>query len=59
MLFPQVAGAQWVLVGPPTEFDQSRPFQLRLAQLESSRQWTKTFDRSGVELFRRAAGGRS
>jgi uncharacterized membrane protein len=59
MLFPQVGGAQWVLVGPPTEFDQSRAFQLRLAQLESSRQWTKTFDRSGVELFRRTAGGRS
>jgi uncharacterized membrane protein len=53
MLFPHVAGAQWVLVGPPTEFDQSRAFHRRLAKLESSPHWTKTFDRAGVELFRR------
>jgi uncharacterized membrane protein len=53
MLYPQVAGAEWVLVGPPTQFDQSRAFRRRLAELESRRRWMKMFDKSGVVLFKR------
>jgi uncharacterized membrane protein len=59
MLFPHVAGADWVLVGPPTEFDEKQAFRRRVSELEMSRSWTKAFDRSGVELFRRRSAVRA
>ena len=59
MLYPHVAGAEWVLVGPPTQFDQARTFRRRLTELESNGRWTKRFDRSGVVLFKRRSEGRA
>lgn len=54
-LFPMVSRADWVLVGPATGFDNIGAFERRLAEIRASQSWTKVFDRSGIELFRRTA----
>jgi uncharacterized membrane protein len=52
-VFPSVARANWVIVGPLTSIDHREAFHRRLVELRSSPNWKRVFNRSGIEVFQR------
>lgn len=54
LVFPAVARADWLLVGPRSPLDQKLAFQHRLGAVRSSRNWQLVFNESGIEVFKRA-----
>jgi uncharacterized membrane protein len=52
-VFPSVARAQWVLIGPISPLDDEGAFQAGLARLSRGLVWIKVFDEAGIKVFKR------
>jgi uncharacterized membrane protein len=55
--FPEVATADWVIVGPITQLDIKSRTALapRIQELRASPRWSRVFEESGVQVFKRRA----